>query len=137
MNSKILELLYRSFDRELNPNEQHQLEQALAGSKELREEKERIANMRTMISDSSEEKFHPFFAEKVMRRIREEQTQENFLDSLVHVFRPVAIAATVVLIALMSYNVLKSNEVSVASAFAQPEITLEQALDPTLSLALE
>jgi len=137
MNSKILELLYRSFDKELNPNEQHQLEQALADSKELREEKERITNMRKMISDSSEEKFHPFFAEKVMRRIRAEQTQENFLDSLVHVFRPVAIAATVVLIALMSYNVLKSNDVSVASAFAQPEVTLEHALDPTLSLALE
>jgi len=137
MNSKILELLYRSFDKELNPNEQHQLEKALADSKELREEKERIANMRTMISDSGEHKFHPFFAEKVMRRIRAEQTQENFLDSLVHVFRPVAIAATVVLIALMSYNVLKSNDVSVASAFAQPEVTLEHALDPTLSLALE
>jgi len=137
MNSKILELLYRSFDEELNPNEQHQLEQALALSKELKKEKERIAKMRTLVSNSGEQTFHPFFAEKVMRRIREKQTQENFLDSLVHVFRPIAIAATISLIGLMTYNVFKSDDISLASAFAQPEVTLEHALDPTLSLALE
>jgi len=138
MNKKILDLLYRSFDDELTREEQQRLDKALSNSKELREEKIRIDQMRTVISDSCQESFHPFFAEKVMRQIREaERTQESFFDSLIYVFRPVAIAATILFIVLMSYNLVKSDNISLASAFAVPEITLEHALDPTLSLVME
>lgn len=70
-----------------------------------------------------------------MRRIREAKSaQETFWDSLVYVFRPVAIAAA---INLISFNLIKSGDISLASAFAESEITLEQALDPTLSLVVE
>jgi hypothetical protein len=138
MNKKILELLYRSFDDELTQAEQQRLDQALSELKELREEKSRIAQMRTVISDSGRESFKPFFAEKLIRRIREaKQAQESFFDSLIYVFRPVVIAATILLIVLMSYNLFKSDHKSVASAFAEPEITLEHALDPTISLVME
>jgi len=138
MNSQILELLFRSYDGELTREEQQKLDQALAKSKELTEEKERIAQMRKAISDSSSQGFHPFFAEKVMRRIREaESAQETFWDSLVYVFRSVAIATAILLITLISFNLIKSGNVSVASAFAESKITLEQALDPTLSLVME
>ena len=82
MDKKIVELLYRSFDDELSQAEQQQLDQALLESKDLREEKTRIAQMRTAISDSGEKSFKPFFAEKVIRRIREaQQAQESFFDS--------------------------------------------------------
>ena len=138
MNSKILELLFHSLDGELTREEQQKLDQALAKSKELREEKERITQMRKVISNSRSQGFHPFFAEKVMRGIREaKNAQETFWDSLVYVFRPVAFAATILLITLISFNLIKSGNISVASAFAESEITLEQALDPTLSLVME
>jgi anti-sigma factor RsiW len=138
MNKKIVELLYRSFDDKLTPAEQQRLDQALSDSKELREEKIRIAQMRTVISDSGQRSFQPFFAEKVMRRIREaKRTQESFFDSLIEVFRPVAIAATILFIVLLAYNLFKSDNKSLASALAEPEITLEQSLDPTLALVVE
>jgi hypothetical protein len=138
MNKKIVKLLYRSFDDELSQAEQQQLDQALLESKNLREEKGRIAQMRTAISDSGEESFKPFFAEKVIRRIKEaKHAQENFFDSLIYVFRPVVIAVTILLLALVSFNLFKSDHRTVSTAFAEPEITLEHALDPTISLVME
>jgi len=138
MNRKILDLLYRSFEEDLAPAQQQRLDRALAESEELRAEKHRIAAMRSMISDSSHKAFHPFFADKVLRRIREKsRSAESFFDSLIEVFRPVAIAVTILFIVLLSYNLFKSDSKSLASAFAEPEIKLEQALDPTLAWVME
>jgi hypothetical protein len=138
MNKKIIELLYRSFDDELSQTERKQLDEALLKSKDLREEKSRIAQMRTAISNSGQLSFKPFFAEKVIRRIRKaQQAQESFFDSLIYVFRPVVIAVTILLLALMSFNLFNSNHKTVATAFGEPEITLEHALDPTVSLVME
>jgi len=138
MNNELIKLLYRSFDETLTQCEQLQLDDALAQSRELRDERDRIAQMRSTISNSSAPSFQPFFAEKVMRRIREaDRKQENFFDSLIEVFRPVAIAATILFIVLLSYNLFKSDKVTLASALAEPEFTLEQSLDPTLTLVME
>jgi anti-sigma factor RsiW len=138
MNKKIIELLYRSFDDRLSQAEQKILDQALSNSTELRAEKNRIAHMRTMIADSGQKSFQPFFAEKVMRRIRQAaRAPESFVDSLIAVFRPVAIAATILFIALLSYNLFNSDHKSLAGAFAEPEIKLEHSLDPALALVME
>ncbi len=138
MNKKILELLYRSFDQQLDPQQQQRLDEALAQSEELRAEQERIARMRAMISENRVPSFQPFFAEKVMRQIRGGETaQETFWDSLISVFRPVAIAATILFIALLTYNLFKSDNKSLSSVFAGPELRLEQAMDPTLTLVME
>jgi anti-sigma factor RsiW len=139
MNKKILELLYRSFDERLNPGEQKILDQALSDSAELRAEKNRIAQMRAMISDSSAKGFHPFFAEKVLRRIRTQAppAAESYFESLIALFRPVAIAAAILFIMLLSYNLFTSEDKSLATALAEPEIRLEQALDPTLAWVME
>lgn len=139
MNKKILELLYRSFDERLNPGEQKILDQALSDSAELRAEKNRIAQMRAMITDSSPDGFHPFFAEKVLRQIRSQARPavESFFESFIELFRPVAIAAAILFIVLLSYNLFKSENKSLASAFAEPEIRLEQALDPTVAWVME
>lgn len=141
MNKKMLELLYRSFDDVLKPEEQQQLEETLIKSKKLQEEKEQIVTMRTTISGSAAQSFKPFFAEKVVRRItalqEEERSQVTFFDSLFYIFKPVAIAAAILLITLLSYNLLKSDRISLANALAEPEITLEQVFDPSLSLTLE
>ena len=138
MNKKILELLYCSFDDELTQNEKELLEKALSKSEKLRQEKNNIAAMRATISKGTSQSFHPFFTEKVMRRIHEEEkVQDTFFESLVYMFRPVAIAAAILIAALISYNLIRSDQLSVASAFAEPEITLEQAYEPIVILTLE
>ena len=141
MNDKNLKLLYRYFDEKLTPAEQKQLEEALQHSKELQKEKNRLSSLRKLVATNSQQTFKPFFADRVMRRISQssekENRQEMFFDSLLSIFRPIAIGATVVLILIMSYNIIKTDQVSLAGALATPEVTLEEAIDPTLLIALE
>ncbi len=138
MKKRIFELLYRSFEEQLSPTEQEQLDRALAESAALRAEKDRIAQLRTMISNSGPRSFRPFFAEKVIRKIREQgRSPESFADSLIEVFRPITIAVATVLIFLLGYNLFISEDKSLASALAEPEIKLEQALDPTITWIME
>ena len=141
MNDKILKLLYRSFDEPLTPAEKLFLDNALKQHRELREEKERISALREKVSRNGSQSFKPFFAERVMQRISRSEYgtsgQEVFWDSLVTMFRPVAIGAAIILLVIMTYNIKKSDHLSFAAAFASQEVTLEDAIDPTLSLAME
>lgn len=141
MDKKELELLYRSFDDVLTPEEQKQLEKVLASSKDLREEKKRVVSMRNAVSGSGVQSFKPFFAERVMRRIQQlkptEKSPDLFFESLMAVFRPIAVGAAVVVIILLSYNMIKSDRLSLAGAFAEPEVSIEEAFDPTVTLAME
>ena len=81
MNPKMLELLYKSFDATLTPNEQEELERALIDSEQLRSEKEKITKMRESISGTAENSFNPFFADRVMQRItaQKEESEELFV----------------------------------------------------------
>lgn len=138
MNQRILALLYRSFEEQLSPTEQQELDCALVDSAALRAERDRINQLRTLISTRGQRSFRPFFAEKVLRKIREQRrSAENFANSLVEVFRPITIAVATVLIFLLGYNFFLSEDKSLASAIAEPEIKLEQALDPTITWIME
>jgi hypothetical protein len=141
MNDKILKLLYRSFDEKLTPAEQQQLKDALHHSKELQEEQKQIAEMRLKIKGCTTQKFKPFFVERVIQKLSQSHEKENrkevFFYSLISVFRPVAIVATILLLAIMSFNVIKTDRLSFAGAFATTEVSLEEAVDPMVSLVLE
>ena len=106
-----------------------------------REEKKRIASMRKAVSGSGAQSFTPFFAERVMQRIQEltptEKSPDLFIESLIAVFRPIAVGAAVLVIVLLSYNMIKSDRLSLAGAFAEPEVSIEEAFDPTITLAME
>ncbi|MFH1943550.1 MAG: hypothetical protein ABIL68_15715 [bacterium] len=141
MDKKIRELLYRSFDESLTFEEDRLLKEALRNSKVLQEENKRIAKMRRSVSDSAAQSFRPFFSRRVMRRIEESRVEgkngEAFFEALVAVFRPVAVGVAVVIVVLLSYNIIKSDRVSLAGAFAEPQLTLEEAFDPTITFAME
>lgn len=141
MNKKALKLLQRSFDENLSEVERQSLEQALQTSSELRAEKARISTWRKSVLKSAANSFQPFFAAKVMQRIaslKEVQKLESiFFESLFAAFRPAFLTAAILFLTLLSYNVGKSDNFSIAGAFAEPEVTLEQVIDPTISFFLE
>ena len=140
MYEKYRELLYRSFDSELSTKEQEQLEQALTDSEELRREKDNIIALRQSISMEKRKFFKPFFADRVMAKIAESKQKNNeelFFESLFALFRPVAIAATILIIIVIGYNISASGQVSVDSALAVPDLSLEEVFDPTISLIAE
>jgi hypothetical protein len=141
MNKKILKLLYRSFDSQLTRQEQQQLDEALANSRTLREEKERIISLRDDISSLTAGSFKPFFAERVIERInRLDNTEQNlypFFESLWYLFRRVVIAGAVVAIILVSHNLWVSRDITLASAFGASQVTVEQLLKTPFDLILE
>ena len=65
MAKKILKLLYRSFDEELNQKEKERLDRALKESEKLRKEKDQILAQRQALAESSASSFEQFFAERV------------------------------------------------------------------------
>jgi hypothetical protein len=129
---KFLKLIYRSFDDDLTEKEQEQLAEALEKSEMLQQIKEEISALRKDISNSAAQSFKPFFAERVMSRIdsanKEEYSPDIFYRSLWAVFRPLAIACTVIVIALLSYNLVKGKIISTDEIFYISETAVEEIL---------
>ena len=139
MDENMLQLIYRSFDSELSAEEQEQLDKALALSAELRAEQAKISAIRNKVLQSKEPAFRPFFADRVMARIRSANNaagKELFFESLISVFKPLAIAAAILIIIITSYNMNRAGQVSLEAAMALPEVALEEAFDPTLSFVV-
>lgn len=131
MNKNILKLLYRSFDDDLSEKERNELKEALKNSEELRKEREKILAQRKTISESGAQSFKPFFAERVMARIDalSEKTEiEPFYETLKAVFRPVAIASAVAMVALILYNIGIGDILSSEEVFFASDATFEEIL---------
>ncbi len=142
MDERILELLYRSFDAELGPEETAELESALAGSPELRRERDSLLAVRDAVESSAARSFGPFFAERVMRAIRSERERQaegaRFSESLVSAFRRVALVGAAVAAFLFIYNMKQGGSVSVTAAFgASGGATIEEVLTAPVEETLE
>jgi len=140
MDNNLRDLLYRSFDSDLDQEEKKRLEEALARSKEFREEKEMIASLREKIQGSKTTSFNPLFADRVMTNIHSSENtdeSEKFFDSLFVFFRPIAIAATVLIIIIAGYNMSTTGQFSFEGALGIPEVTVDDVYDPTLALVSE
>ena len=132
MNKKILKLLYRSFDDDLDAKEQKQLAEALENSVELRKEKEQSDAQRQAISNSAAQSFKPFFAERMMSRIQalgeKENILETFYETLKAAFWRFAATGAVIMIALISINLVIGESLSMDEAFYVSELTFEEIL---------
>ena len=140
MDEKLVELLYRSFDTKLHPEELKILEKGLSESKELRAEKRKIIFLRQHIARQKNATFKPFFADRVMNSIdsmADLNEQEQLFESLYTFFRPLAIAAAVLIIIIAGYNISSSGEISIESAFAIPSVTLDDVYDSSYALLVE
>ena len=141
MNAKIIELLYRSLDGQLTPDERKILQDALADSEDLRQERSRIMAVREMVSASRAESFRPFFAERVMQRVKslgEDRAIGWTLQGwLPRIFRQVGLAGAVVALCLAVLNLVQTEDVSLAAAFGMPEISIEEMLELPVEPILE
>ncbi len=140
MDKKLRDLLYRSFDSKLFPEEKKLLEQALSQSKQLKQEKEMITSLRDDIKRSKTTSFQPYFADRVMENIRSSKQideSEQFFESLFVFFRPIAITAAVLIIIIAGYNITTTGHLSIEGALGIPEVTVDDVYNPTLALITE
>lgn len=141
MNKTILELLYRSLDGELTPDEQASLNEALAASEELRAEKRRLHAIRQAVAQGAVDTFKPFFAARVMQRIAQaaepRQASESFFGGLIYTFRRVALAGAMIIAAFIIYNITASDQISFTTVLGAPEISIEEVFELPLNSILE
>ena len=106
MDSKAYKLLIRSFDAELNANEQSYLTRALKNSSDLEAERKCLEAIRSSAARSRVESFGSDFSGKVMRTILSRTSEEytSFLPTLWAAFRPVALVSAVVIMVLASVS---------------------------------
>ena len=133
MDKKILKLLYRSFDDELNPEDKKNLDQALTRSPELRKEKERILAQRRALAESPKPSFKALFPERVMNRIKtldqEKNGFESFYETLLLMFRRFAIAGAALLLLLLIYNLQTGDALSTDEIFYASDAAIEKMID--------
>jgi hypothetical protein len=133
MDKKILKLLYRSFDDELNETETRRLEEALGQSDELRREKDRILAQRQAIAESPKPSFKPFFAERVMSRIASLNAKKNgleaFYETLLVIFRRLALVGAAILIILLLVNLRTGDALSTDEIYYTSDAAIEEIAD--------
>ena len=133
MDKKILKLLYRSFDDELNGKERKQLEEAMKESKELQKEREQILAQRQALAESSTSSFKSFFPERVMSRIeslgQKKNGFESFYETLLWMFRRFAIVGAAILLILLVYNLQTGDILSTEEIMFASDFTFEQILN--------
>ncbi len=140
MDENILELLYCSFDSKLSQDEQIKLNHALEKSKELQSHKEEMLKIRNSLRSDNPQKFGYLFADRVMKKIKnleEKSKDELFFDSIISIFRPIAIAATFLLVFLVSYNIISENGNIFNGYQESQEIDIAEAFNPFNELTLE
>jgi hypothetical protein len=137
----MLELLYRSLDGDLTADEQQTLDGALLESPELRQERDRLSALRQTLGESRRTSFEPFLAERIIQRLQAktgpEAYLEGILDSLMLIFRRVAVVGAVIAVAVIAFNLSRSDSVSLNTALAIPEDSIDRVLDAPLTLSLE
>jgi hypothetical protein len=133
MDNKILKLLYRSYDDELDENERKKLEDTLQRSGALRNENEKILAQRKALSESPAPMFKPLFSERVMSRIEtlgeKKNGIENFYETLLAVFRRLAIVGAAILLLLLIYNLQTGDALSTDEIFYASDIAIEKLID--------
>lgn len=132
---KIKKLLYKKLDAELTESETRFLNKELINTASLADEDRDLQKIRKLVAESAETSFKPFFETRVLNRINlsldGNDSFASFANSLVLSFKQVGLAAILILILLLSYNLKSGNNRSLQSFLGISETSYEYyAFDP-------
>ena len=127
---QIRKLLYRSFDDQLSNEELNMLINTLNSSEKLQKEKDTLALIRAAVSKESGRRFHPYFADRIIRKISEKKETisgkiDDFNASLILSFRKVAIAGVVAILLLLTTNIISEGGISFEKALGLQQVSIE------------
>lgn len=142
MKSDLRELLYKSFDLELTPEERKKLQEALKEDLQLQAEQRKLGRLRKALASQKSAGGFPDVTDAVMKGIQGLQTdtgsEQNSIDRyLQSAFRPLLAAAIILIVLLSGINIVKTGEISLKAALSLQEASITEALDPTLTLLEE
>lgn len=121
------ELLYRSFDTQLEHEENQLLDRALEKSISLRNLQETLKRIRRAIKQNRVKSFSPQFADHVMQQIYTiSRATEDFFTALLWSFRRVTIPGLACLLMLIGHHLVNTGNISVETFLSRPQITLTE-----------
>lgn len=129
MDQALYDLLLASFDRVLSDEEHKTLNEGLATSKELREEKEWLQRMRVLITEQSYE-FAPFFAGRVMHKIEalsQKHIERGLSQWLLQMFPKVAVSGIAIIVLLIASSYFMEGSFSLDTLLGVSEVVAEDA----------
>ncbi len=131
-------LLLRSLLGELDEQEQQKVQRALKENPELQREYAELKQTRQRLGQDPVE-FRPFFAERVVNRIKAESTrvQEDFLSAFSYMFRRVAVAGAVLGLFLLIVNLSQPGSAFSVQDYAVTQLSLDEVAYPGFSTSLE
>ena len=133
MKAEHRELLLRATLNELSPEEATRVQELLTRDPDARSELERLGRLDQIMKQAPRPSFAPFFANRVMQRIRSERSAQqtaSLAESLAWLFYRAAPAAVAVAAALFAFNVFSGRQESQSpldAALGLPVVTLEAA----------
>ncbi len=140
MNKKEKKLLFVYFDGKLTNEEEDKFKKSVEKSEVFRTEKQEYEQMRGFISENAERKLKPFFESRVLNELSSQSANfmtVNFAESLALSFRKILAPALIIILFLLSFNLISSGEVSVNSALGIQNVSIEEAFNSTIDLAME
>jgi hypothetical protein len=129
MKSNDTDRMLRLIEGSLTEDAERELRDRIAASPELRREFERLNGTRQILRDtvrsSSERALRPFFTERLMSRLASRQSvEEELAGFLSRIFRPIAVAASLLLVGLAIYNATLSSQYEVRGNAAESVLAL-------------
>jgi hypothetical protein len=116
------ELLLKSWDTSVTPQERETLAAAMQNNPAIRSQSDQYQHLRTLLLRPQPDSFGPFFAERVMYMIKQRTQQIDYL--IFFFFKKYQVVLLGVLVALFISNILLSDQLSVKGIFG-----LEQEAD--------
>lgn len=121
--SKSEQLMLRSFDVPFSREENEKLDRLMSTEETWRREQSRYSALRDMIARKADESFGPFFAERVISRIKR---RANEIDYLIwFFFKKYQVLALGILVALLVANIFLADQLTVPSLFGIQKESIE------------
>jgi hypothetical protein len=139
MKKTLIKLIDRYLAGSLSPKERDKLDQLRKSSPEIQADLQKTIKMRELLQSTSDYSFKPFFAERVMNKIKAgaSAVQDDFFIVLSTMFRRVAIAGCTVAVLLFSaYLIFEKSETPIKD-YVYSQMTLDELVDPATTTSLE
>jgi len=109
------ELILKALEDNLSAEESRRLQSLFEASPKLKEEYNDLLNTQQMIAWAKYDSFKPYFADRVLKRLRGETDSifsDDFYISLVHNFYRLAFTVLLLVMLLGSYNIFSADNTS-------------------------
>jgi hypothetical protein len=140
-NKKLTKLIYKNLDGTLSNKEMEVLKNEWDNSESLKKKYNQILEFREKVSESGIHSFKPLFEERLLDKLSAgklpEAVSRGWTNSLVVSFHHLALAAAIILILLITYNLESGNYYSFQNLFGTSQSSIELAFDPVQNLLKE